>query len=593
MISESPLLGYLKNRIDLRQIPFSERASRLLVFRSDHHFTIRLAERWFKLTGQLSGYRQRPALIDNWVLTDGNGRPLDLVVTTNAHKLEVSTSLGEFVLSFVDPETLLLTLPPVRCGITFEASLDNARPDRRGGVLRLTGDIRRNVAYTTDARVVRNEANARIPGNQSVQLLLDGSEGGKSFMLNVTPRLGFNRYVPSPAEALDAAARRWHDWFAAAPEVAPEHREQYYYAWWIMRAGLISTRFYTTREAMTPSMTHYVGVWQWDAYFHALAYRHVDRRLAQDQIRIMLDHQRDDGMIPDAIHDEGTVTHLNAPVEADVTKPPLLAWSIWKLYELDADRQFLEEIYEPVVRWNTWWFEKNDLDGNGLCEYQHPFSSGLDDSPLWDDGMPVESPDLNTYLYLQQEALARIAKAIGETIEAEMWQERARAMAERLVRISWDGRAGYFWARRNGRPVDVRTPFNLFPLLTGRLPAEVSKRLVGHLLDERQFWSRYPVPSVAMDDPKYNPLRMWRGPTWVNINYLLIEGLQRSGYPELARRLRQRTLDLICGRKDIYEYYHPETGENPPEAAATFGWSSSVFIDLAIQAAREQGGGGA
>jgi len=95
------------------------------------------------------------------------------------------------------------------------------------------------------------------------------------------------------------------------------------------------------------------------------------------------------------------------------------------------------------------------------------------------------------------------------------------------------------------------------------------------------------VPSVAMDDPKYEPLRMWRGPTWVNINYLLIEGLKRSGYDELARDLRRRTLDLICCRDDIYEYYHPETGENPPEAASTFGWSSAVFIDLAIQAAQE------
>ena len=77
---------------------------------------------------------------------------------------------------------------------------------------------------------------------------------------------------------------------------------------------------------------------------------------------------------------------------------------------MDGDREFLEEIYEPIVRVNTWWFEKNDLDGNGLCEYQHPFSSGLDDSPLWDDGMPVESPDLNTYLFLQQEALGRMAQ---------------------------------------------------------------------------------------------------------------------------------------------------------------------------------------
>jgi glycogen debranching enzyme len=80
---------------------------------------------------------------------------------------------------------------------------------------------------------------------------------------------------------------------------------------------------------------------------------------------------------------------------------------------------------------------------------------------------------------------------------------------------------------------------------------------------------------------------MWRGPTWVNINYLLIEGLKRSGYEELARDLRRRTLDLISRNDDIYEYYHPETGDNPPRAAATFGWSSAVFIDLAIQARGE------
>jgi len=80
---------------------------------------------------------------------------------------------------------------------------------------------------------------------------------------------------------------------------------------------------------------------------------------------------------------------------------------------------------------------------------------------------------------------------------------------------------------------------------------------------------------------------MWRGPTWVNVNYLLIEGLQRSGYPDLARELRRRTLALLGGQDDIYEYYDPETGANPPKAASTFGWSSAVFIDLAIQATQE------
>jgi glycogen debranching enzyme len=161
-------------------------------------------------------------------------------------------------------------------------------------------------------------------------------------------------------------------------------------------------------------------------------------------------------------------------------------------------------------------------------------------------------------------------------------------MAQHMIKFAWDAKAGFFWARRNGSRVNVRTPFSLFPLITGQMPPEISNRLVMHLMDERQFWSRYPVPTVAMDDPKYNPYQMWRGPTWVNVNYLLIEGLERSGYPAIARELRQRTLDLICCRNDIYEYYHPVSGENPPQAAPMFGWSSAVFIDLAIQAAREK-----
>jgi hypothetical protein len=584
----SKYLNLLKDRINLRQIPFSDRGSRLLIFQSGQHLTVRLAERWFKREGQLAAYRNRAPLIDQWVFADHEGKPLELKPTTYPHRIDFETSIGTFRLAFVDIETVLITLPPVQCVIKFNANLDKIQTDRRGGVLRLTGDIRRNVAYTTNARIVSHATTAFGSDNQAVHLHLDASDGGKSLLLNITPRLGFNRYIPDPVKAMEEAARRWHEWFAAAPEVEDDYRDQYYYAWWVMRAGLISTRFYTTREAMTPSMIHYVGVWQWDAYFHALAYRHVEKHLAHDQIRIVLDHQREDGMIPDAIHDEGAVTHLDHPIEADVTKPPLLAWAAYKLFEHDGDREFMDEIYEPIVRSNSWWFENNDTDGNGLCEYQHPYSSGLDNSPLWDDGMPVQSPDLNTYLYLQQEALAKIAGVIGKKDDEEMWRGRAEAMARRLVELAWDAESGFFWASRNGSRVNVRTPFSLFPLITGQMPPEISDRLVAHLTDERQFWSRYPVPTVAMDDPKYEPLEMWRGPTWVNVNYLLIEGLQRSGYLDLARELRRRTLDLICCRDDIYEYYHPETGENPPKAASMFGWSSAVFIDLAIQAAREK-----
>ncbi len=592
ILNESPFLGLLKDRINLRQIPFSERGSRLMVFHADHQLVVRLAERWFKREGQLAAYRDRPPIVDEWRFTDGDGNPLDFELTTYPHRVDCQTAIGAFTICFVDTETLLVTLPPVPCGMTFRANLDKSQTDRRGGILRLTGDIRRNIAYTTNACLLKNETTSNEE-SQLIRLTFDGAPGGRALLLNITPRLGFNRWIPDSAVALEAAARRWHEWFAAAPEVAEPYHAQYYYAWWIMRAGLISTRFYTTREAMTPSKIHYVGVWQWDAYFHALAYRHLEMKLAKDQIRIVLDHQREDGMIPDAVHDEGTVTRLTFPVEADVTKPPLVAWAAWKLYEADHDREFLDEIYEPIVRSNNWWFEKNDLDGNGLCEYQHPYSSGLDDSPLWDEGLPVEAPDLNTYLCLQQESLAKMAAVIGETTDAEMWAQRAEAMARRMIRLMWDEKAGLFWAalpaKQTRTLVRVRTPFNLFPLITGRMPPEIAARLVAHLTDAKQFWSRYPVPTVALDDPKFDPLRMWRGPTWVNVNYLLIEGLERTGYADLAGELRRRTLAMMMAGDDIYEYYNPQTGAAPPDAASIFGWSSALFIEMAIAVSDPKG----
>ena len=561
-----------------------------MIFRAGDHLVVRLAERWYKLNQQLTSYRDRVPLISDWQFTDGAGQPLTSTVTTYPHRLDCQTEAGVFSIAFVDAETVMIALPAGQCGLTFKAAINQGRVDRRGGTLHTTGDIRRNVAYTTNARPLLNLIDDAGSGSCFVRLEVE-SDGHAAVLINITPRLGFNRWVPEPESVLEAAARRWHDWFAAAPVVEDKYLPQYYYAWWIMRAGLISTWYFTTREAMTPSKLFYVGVWQWDAYFHALAYRHVNMKLAQDQIRILLDHQRDDGMIPDAIHDEGTVTHLSYPVDADVTKPPLLAWAAWKIYETGGDREFLSEIYEPLVRSTHWWLEKNDVDGNGLCEYKHPYSSGLDDSPLWDEGLPVEAPDLNTYLCLEQEALARIAAVLGETQDARCWAEQAEAMARRMLAELWDPDEGIFWAvrRPGGQRVKARTPFNLFPFITGRMPPAVTARVVAQLTDPKRFWTPYPVPTVARDDPHYNPLQMWRGPVWINVNYLLIEGLQRTGYTGLASELRRRTLNMMLGDNDIYEYYNPETGQPPPGAASIFGWSSALFIDMALQEMQGKG----
>ncbi len=578
-------LSALRNRIDLTRIPFTERGSRILVMRNGNGLLIRLAERWYKLTRSISAYRQRPPIVESWIFIDPDGMELPYELDSQPDRILFHTSIGDFILTFADQETLFLGLPKKGCGIRFKTNMDLGQTDRRGGVLRVTGDIRRNLAYTTNRTILENDLKSIEGSGQLVTLKFEEGSGG--LLINLTPRLGFNRYVPECGTILERSKKRWEDWFDEIPPVLPVYTTQYLYAWWLMAAGIISTRFFTTREVLTPSKIHYVGVWQWDALFHALAYRHAHPLLAKDQLRILLDHQREDGMLPDAIHDEGTITHLDFPVDADVTKPPLLVWTIWKIFEITGDREFLQETYEPAVKWINWWLEHNDRDGDGLCEYGHPFSSGLDDSPLWDGGMPVCSPDLNTYLVLQMQYLNRIAVEIGEVSAAEEWSRRARILSERMDLLLWDEDSGMYLARRNGEAIRLKTPFSLFPLLTGLISEERKVRLVEHLDDDSSFAANFPVPSVAMDEPVFDAEQMWRGPSWVNVNYLLVEGLITSGYAEEARKLRRITLEKLMRFPDFYEYYNPVTGEPGKKAAPVFGWSAALFIDMALQESLE------
>jgi hypothetical protein len=566
----------LHNRIDLTNIPFTERGSRILLFRKDNMLVLRLAERWEKWQERVGHYRQRPPIIDQLTLLDGDSSPLPFTTDTYPHMISLLTPAGQFDWTFLDAESLLIRLPPGQFGLRFRAYVQSGQTDRRGCILR----GKRNIACTTQSRLLHNTVETVDEELMQVEMHLE-AKSGDALLINVTPRLAFNRSLPDATTAIELARQQWQRWFDAVPPVAEIYQKQYEYAWWVMRVGLLNTRYFFTREACVPSKIHYVGVWHWDQFFHALAYRHIDPVLAEDQLRIVFDHQQPNGMLPDAIHDEGLVTHLTKPVDADVTKPPLAAWIALKLYEFSGRRDFLDELYEPLLRWHDWWLHFN-ANGSGLCEYRHPFSSGLDDSPLWDAGMPVVSPDLNTYLCLQRESLGRIAEILGYPEDAARFRADADRMAEAMLTTLWDERRGYFLALHDGQPLPVFTLFNLLPLWTGRLPEAVVERLLQHLTGP-DFWTAYPLPTVALSDPAFDPLQMWRGPTWVNINYLFIEALQRIGRHNLASTLRRKTLELLMQHTDIYEYYHPITAERPPKAAPIFGWSSAVFIDLAIQ----------
>jgi len=583
--TKSPYLSLLRNRIDITRVPFSDRGSRLLVLQAPRQgrLLVKLAERLTRLQPGLDTYRSRPPFIRDLCLVDEGGEMLPFEVVTYPHVLYFHTRLGDFGLVFQDSHTLAFGLPSqVTAGLRFHVSPQFWQETECGGVFKAI----HNLAYASNGKPVRSRITPE-EGGYIVEFIVQAGDAS-AITLNIGDHMDLPHNVLPFSISLAAAEARWQAWFSRVPPVEERYRHTYAYAWWIMANNLISPEGSVIYEAMMPSKINYVGLWLWDCALHALAYRHVDPELARNQLRVMLACQLPDGMLPDAVYDEGVISEINHPVRARVTKPPILAWAALKVHETDPDTNFLQEVYGPLVRWNAWWFSMNDDDADGLAQYNHPYSSGLDDSPLWDYGMPVESPDLNTYLCVQMRSLATMAGVLGLDAESAMWGRRAKAIARRMIEDFWDEDAGLFRALHNEKPIPVVTPFNLYPLWTGQLPDAIRDQLIAHLANPGEFWGEYVIPSVARNDPHFDPETMWRGPVWVNINYLLIEALRQVGQHHLARALLEKTLDLVMNQPSIYEYYNSETGQPPAAAADTFGWTAAVFIDLAIQASRKE-----
>jgi glycogen debranching enzyme len=581
----SPYLSLLRNHIDITRVPFSDRGSRLLVFRQaeESRLMVKLAERLTGLDPDIEAYLRRPPFIRDLTFIDENGEALEYELMTRPHILYFRTRLGEFGLVFQDRRTLAFGLPTdATAGIRFHVYPQYWHLGNAGGAFKAV----RNLTYTTNGACVCNRITP-LEGGYQVEFIVQGGSD-TTIALTIHPETAIGSEAMPFSLAHTAAETRWQDWFSRVPEVAEPYRRTYAYAWWVMANNLISPQGKVTYESMAPSKVSYVGLWLWDNAMHSLAFRHIDPDLARNQIRAMLAHQLPNGMLPDAVYDEGVVATIDHPIIGEVTKPPILAWAALKLHEMDPDLKFLDEIYMPLVRLNSWWFTMNDDDGDGLSQYNHPYSSGLDDSPLWDEGMPVESPDLNTYLCIQMGSLAVISEYLGLEMESQMWRRRAASIVNRMIQDFWDEQAGLFWALKDGQPIRVVTPFNLFPLWTGQLPEHIKRRLIEHLTNPEEFWGDFVIPTVARNDPKYDPCCMWRGPVWANINYFFIEALEQVHEFDLARELRRKTLDLIMQHNTIYEYYNSESGEAPGTAADIFGWTAAVFIDLAIKASRQE-----
>lgn len=189
----------------------------------------------------------------------------------------------------------------------------------------------------------------------------------------------------------------------------------------------------------------------------------------------------------------------------------------------------------------------------------------------------IEDLAFNSILIRADELLKDIAKTIRKELPEELLLQIKRT--EEALEKLWDPYSNQYYSREFTTHKLIKEPTiaTLLPLYAGNISKERAAMLVKHIENHHLFGPTYPIPSVPINSTWFKPIGYWQGPTWVNTNWLIIDGLRRNGFKDHADALTESTLEMV-EMSGFYEYFNPLTGE--PEGADNFSWTAALTIDL-------------
>jgi len=409
----------------------------------------------------------------------------------------------------------------------------------------------------------------------------------------------------------------------------------------------------------------YPHQWSWDSGFIAVGLAHLDTARAARELLTLFAHQWKTGKVPHIVfnpeappesyfpgpdHWACAAASPDAPSAPPYTsclcQPPIHAIAAQRIWQAASNGKvrseataFLREIYPKLLAWHRYLLTYRDPEGSGLVTIYHPWESGTDNSPRWDEALeavevgevvphprydlehvhdPAQRPtdaDYDRYLWLVElikrascderaiyrshpflvkdvlfsailvaanEALLGISRLVGASHEdaqlISSWISRGR----RGLEGRWDPelRLCLDYDLRAAKPLRSRTVAGFAPLVAGGLRPQRLAPLL-ETLESHSFLGfaglRLPLPpSTSLEDAGFNPRSYWRGPVWPVIDWLLWSALVRVGELTLAGRVRESSLDQIV-EGGFAEYFEPFTGE--PLGSREQSWTAAVALD--------------
>lgn len=318
----------------------------------------------------------------------------------------------------------------------------------------------------------------------------------------------------------------------------------------------------------------YCGIWLECGPHESLTIAGVAPEAAMMSHRIFYLHQRPDGQFPSSVGSKGAGYR-------QIQQVVPIARTALELAEMTGSEAFLAESFDACAKWEAWLVRHRDPRKLDLIEAWCTFDTGHDNSPRFagcpdfcpagagvmpDGVVPRLAPDLSANLFSSRLALAEMAGLLGKRDAAALYREAAERTRKNVEQYCYDPEKEFYYDRLpDGSFVRITGDAGL-RVLGEHLPdMKRAGRIFGrHILDTKAFWTPFPMPSVAANDPQFvypPPENCWGGAAQALEALRTLRYFEHYGYAEELDHLTLRWLEAMESADAFRQQMDPFTGK--------------------------------
>ncbi len=307
-------------------------------------------------------------------------------------------------------------------------------------------------------------------------------------------------------------------------------------------------------------------------------------------------HQHHDGFISRELCEDEPGERFSRH-DPSSTGPNILGWAEWEYYCQTGDVSRLEMIFDPLLAYHLWLKEHRTWrDGT---YWSTGWGCGMDNQPRLEKGYHVSFShghmvwvDTCIQQVISAKILVRIADVIGRGKDKEIaiLTEEIKSLTAIINDKLWhEEDAFYYDLWKNGELNKVKSVGAYWALLADIIPKDRLERFVAHLVNEKEFKRPCRIPTLSADHPEYKgDGEYWRGGVWAPTNYMVLKGLEKNGYNDLAYDIARNCLENVAtvfkNDSTLYENYAPESaGKGQPAKKDFVGWSGLFPISILFE----------